>query len=207
MCLGDWEVSEIAPEKPTERPAPRPKTRRIPLKEILPLEKLRLKTGQKTIEVENMVQIPAELVAFVEKRLNKCSTSLNEKILSNILPLLISYKASTSYVGAVMQDGLGIELAFEDGLFDSVKHLGYIAVLYHFVRNLKLPRDTKRQFMRQLTQEVATKSITALFSKEKSSAQSRLMSELHAYVASKNPEKDATDGVISNGVGTSRRRK
>lgn len=172
-------------------------------KEILTLEKMRMMAQQKVVEVSNVVNVDPKAVEYIDRLIDQSSSVIGQKLLTQVLPLLISYKAGTAYASAVMSDGLGIDLDFDESLFNSVKHLGYLSVLYHYVRNLKVPKEVKRQYMAVLTDMVARESATSLFKAEASALKSKLMSELHAYVSPKSSDTPSE----KNSMGASKKRK
>lgn len=190
--LSAYEAAEIPP-------LPRPKK--------VSIKPARVKTGDKEVLVENAVEIDPVVMQRLQNRIDKYSSSFAERLFKDMLPLLVSYSCGTNYVKAAALEGMGLDIDFDQSIGELVKQIGALSVAYHFVRNSKIPRKTRQQFMQKFTENLAVRSADQLFLGQ--SAKRRMMQELQALVGTKSDGKTTVfkrdpDAPPSPGLGSMR---
>lgn len=192
--------------KPSERPIKEePPIPEIPVNlSSLPPEFDRIKYG-------NVVNVSASDLQDTSKAITRNTSVLSEKLLQTILPLLLSYSSATNYTQAVLKEGLGLDIAFDPGLEEVVKHIGYLAVTHHFVRNSKLPKSTKRTYLDKIAENLSAKTVERVFSVNASAAKSAEISRLAAIVRKSQVDRESgKEGTSAapptNPIASSRRR-
>lgn len=136
------------------------------------------------LEVANVVSVPESLLRKIARGIDRNTAEVNELLLSNLIPLMLSYDTGTSYAKAAMRDGLNVEMEFDTGLADAVKHIGYLNVLYFYVKKSKIPVSLKKRFMNRFADALAQQSLTALIETNKLQDKQKAVQELQAVVYS-----------------------
>lgn len=130
---------------------------------------------RKQVKLENVVHIDERLIRDIAKSIDTKTFRLNDKMLKRLVPLLLSYNASMSYVRAVMSEAFKIELDFEGGLTEAVKYTSYLAVITHFVKNSGMPKSVKKSYLDKVGDHIANETVKALLLGNKQAAQSSNM--------------------------------
>lgn len=114
------------------------------------------------VKPDNVVTIDSSEIKSIAKLIDKNTSTLNDKLLKRLVPLLLSYNASTAYVKAVLEEGFKIEVKFDNGLDESIQYVSYLAVLTHFVKNSGMPVSLKKQYLKKVAEGMADETIKAL---------------------------------------------
>lgn len=141
------------------------------------------------IDFANVVNVPEALLREVVSKIDGNTDKLNALLLKRLLPMLLSYETSTGYAKAALKEGLDVEIAFDQGLADCVKHIGYLNVVMHFIRGSALPRSVKQRFMRQFSDQLATQAVTQLVESNKTQLKTQQLQELQAVVYARQANK------------------
>lgn len=146
------------------------------------------------VKYGNVVNVSAADLQDTSKSITRNTSALSEKLLQKLLPLLLSYSSATNYTQAVLKEGLKLDLAFDPGLEEVVKHVGYLAVAHHFVRNSGLPRSTKKHYLDSLSENLGVKTVERVFSVNAASAKVQDLNRLAAVVR-RSQDAKAQDGA------------
>ena len=116
--------------------------------------------------------------------IDKNTANVNKLLLENLIPLMLSYETGTSYARAAMRDGLNVEIDFDTGLAEAVKHIGYLNVLFFYIRRSRLPRSVKERFMFKFADDLAAQALTSLIESNKIQDRQKIAQDLQAVVYS-----------------------
>lgn len=136
------------------------------------------------LEVSNVVSVPESLLRKIARGIDRNTAEVNDLLLTTLIPLMLSYDTGTSYARAAMRDGLNVEMDFDTGLAEAVKHIGYLNVLHFYVKKSKIPVSLKKRFMGKFADALAAQSMLALVETNKIQDKNRAVQELQAVVYS-----------------------
>jgi hypothetical protein len=136
------------------------------------------------LDVANVVSVPESLLRKIARGVDHNTAQVNALLLETLIPLMLSYETGTSYARAAMRDGLNIEMDFDQGLGEAIKHIGYLNVIFFYIKKSKLPKSLKQRFMRTFSDALANQSMTTLIETNKLQAKQTLQQELQAVVYS-----------------------
>lgn len=134
------------------------------------------------VQYGNVVNVSASDLQDTSKAITRNTAVLSEKMLRKLLPLLLSYASATNYTQAVLKEGLKLDIAFDPGLEEAVKHVGYLAVAHHFVRNSGLPKSTKRAYLDKLAEQMGSKTVERIFAANLAASKVSELNRLAAVV-------------------------
>lgn len=137
------------------------------------------------LDIANVVHVPEELLKTIASNIDSNTAQFSNILLSSIIPSLLSYQTGTSYARAAFKDGLNIEIDFDKGIEECVKSIGYLNVLFFFIKKSKLPVSLKKQFMQHFSTKLAEHSLETLISTNRAQDKEKLMQELQAVISSK----------------------
>ena len=206
--LDDLTAQRKANSRAATKPSERPVKEEPPIPEI-PVNLSNLPPEFDRIKYGNVVNVSASDLQDTSKAITRNTSVLSEKLLQAILPLLLSYSSATNYTQAVLKEGLGLDIAFDPGLEEVVKHIGYLAVTHHFVRNSKLPKSTKRIYLDKIAENLSAKTVERVFSVNASAAKSAEISRLAAIVRKSQVDRESgkeSAAAPTNPIASSRRR-
>lgn len=143
-----------------------------------------LPTEAEGIDLANVVNVPERLLRKIAGGIDKNTASVNKLLLENLIPLMLSYETGTSYARAAMRDGLNVEIDFDTGLAEAVKHIGYLNVLFFYIRRSRLPRSVKERFMFKFADDLAAQALTSLVESNKIQDRQKIAQDLQAVVYS-----------------------
>lgn len=199
-----------AKSKKKESPFPKPEIKEQPMQDIpvnlsdIPPEFDRLNYG-------NVVNVSAADLKDTSKEITRRTSAFSEKLLQHLLPLLLSYSSSTNYTQAVLREGLKLDIDFDPGLEEAIKHIGYLGVIHHFVRNSKLPKSTKRVYLDKLAEALSAKTVERVFAVNTSASKMKEINRLAAVVRSRqgntDPNAEQKSVETSSALGSRRSRK
>lgn len=141
------------------------------------------------VDAGNVVYVPDSTLKQVAAALNVETKALNDAFLQKIVPMLLSYQTSTNYSKAALKEGLGVEIDFDVGLEECVKHVGYLNVVMHFVRRSRIPSSVKKRFMNHFSDKLAEQALAALIAANKDEQRKILQDQLQAVVYSRQKNK------------------
>lgn len=141
------------------------------------------------VDAGNVVYVPEYVLQSMTKALNVNTKRLNVVLLKHLMPLLLSYQTSTTYTSAAIKEGLDVDIDFDPGLQDCIRHVGYLNVVMHFVKHSQLPMSVKKRFMRTFSEQLATHALTAMVDENKADTKRTMMQELQAVVYSRQKNK------------------
>lgn len=185
-------VDEALDELERANPKPKAKKRRQALPEI----KIQRRSSPMELDVvdaANVVYVPDIVLKRLARSLNVESRELSHLLISKLMPLLLSYQAATGYTRAALKDGLDIEVDFDSGLMECVKHVGYLSVVMHFIKKSQLPPSVKRRFVNKFSDKLAEQAVALMVDENKAERKKALLQEsLQAVVYSRQQNKTAT---------------
>ena len=141
------------------------------------------------VSLGNAVYVPDSVLKSLTSSLNKETGSANTLLLKHLMPLLLSYQTSTNYARAALKEGLDIEVDFDPGLADCIKHIGYLNVVMHYIRRSKLPLSVKKRFIAKFSEGLATQAVTSMVEENKLQTRKTLQDHLEAVVYSRQKDK------------------
>lgn len=173
--------------------------------------------------LDNVVSIPEELLKRITDKTQSNARKLSDIMLLNSAASVLSFDAASSYVRAVLDDGLGIEVDVDRGVLDVVRELARLDVIFFYVKRLSIPQALKRRFMHTFTDDLAKQSLVAMNKTHKSDQFSQQLRELEGVLVKRSeggrkgaaaPGKDADDKIqeylrnraAKSGVGVNRGR-
>lgn len=134
------------------------------------------------LTLDNVVSIPEQLLKRITDRTQLNARKLSDIMLLNAAASVLSFDAASSYVRAVLDDGLGIEVDVDRGVLDVVKELARLDVVFFYVKRLSLPQALKRRFMHTFTDDLAKHSLTTMNKTNKSEQFSQQLRELEGVL-------------------------
>ena len=134
------------------------------------------------LTLDNVVSIPEELLKQITDRTQLNARKLSDIMLLNSAASVLSFDAASSYVKAVLDDGLGIEVDIDRGVLEVVKELARLDVIFFYVKRLNLPQALKKRFMHVFTDDLARQSLTAMNKTNKSEQFSNQLRELEGVL-------------------------
>lgn len=165
------------------RPSPKRALPRIEVK------RPSLPEGVKDKPIANVVNVSDATIKTVAAGIDKNTAEFNSLLLTQLLPLLLSYESGTGYAQAALRDCLNVEMEFDVGLSDAVRHIGYLNVVSFFVKRSPLPASIKKHFLTVFAEQLATRSLDALVEGNKAQDRHRMAQDLQAIVYSKSSKK------------------
>lgn len=165
----------------------------------LNLPKFKYEVYSQPLDIENLAIISEKELNEIVQKLELATDKLNKKLLQKIMPLLLSYKTSTAYTKAVMQEGLGLDVEFEVGIEEAIKTTGYLSILSHFIINAELPSVIKRRFLTKASDQLAEVAVKKILMKQGSGNN---INQLYGMVIKKSDSQ-----IDSKTIGVSKRRQ
>lgn len=173
--------------------------------------------------LDNVVSIPEDLLERITARTQSNARKLSDIMLLNSAASVLSFDAASSYVRAVLDDGLGIEVDVDRGVLDVVRELARLDVIFFYVKRLSIPQALKRRFMHTFTDDLAKQSLVTMNKTHKSEQFSQQLRELEGVLVKRSegrrkssdiPEKDVDSKIqeymrnraAKSGVGVNRGR-
>lgn len=141
------------------------------------------------VEAGNVVYVPEQELRRLASKIEFETDKLNKLLLGKMMPLLLSYQTSTKYVSAALKEGLDVEIDFDPGLLDCIRHVGYLSVVTHFIRNSQLPVSVKKRFIRHFSDKLAEQAVITMTEENKAQTKRTAMQELQAVIYSRNKNK------------------
>lgn len=140
------------------------------------------------VDFENVVSVPESLLREIAQGIDTRTAELN-KTLVHLLPLLLSYETSTNYTRAALKEGLNLEIDFDEGLAEAVRQIGYLNVLFHFIKKSRLPKSLKRRYMMHIADKLSEHTIQSIVDTNRVQVKKRQLQELQAVVYSQKENK------------------
>lgn len=150
----------------------------------IPISKPGLPPEAEGVDVANIVKVPESLLRKIATGIDKRTAEASNLLLASLIPLMLSYDTSTSYAKAAMRDGLNVEIDFDSGLAEAVKHIGYLNVLFYYIKKSKLPVSVKKKFMYTFAEALSNQAMHALVDSNKIQDRQKISQELQAVVYS-----------------------
>lgn len=168
-----------------------------PLRTIpkLQINKPELPTEAEGLDLGNVVNVPEKLLRTIATGVDRNTAGVNKLLLETLIPLMLSYDTGTSYARAAMRDGLNVEIDFDSGLAEAVKHIGYLNVLFFYIKRSKLPRSVKERFMFKFSDDLAAQAMHTLVETNKIHDRQKISQELQAVVYSGQQRKTTVHNV------------
>lgn len=164
------------------------------------INKPRLPEEAEGVDVANVISVPEHMLKRIAKSVDTNTAEMNNLLLASLIPLMLSYDTGTNYAKAAMRDGLNIEIDFDEGLGEAVKHIGYLNVLNFFIKKSRLPISIKKRFMETFADKLAERTLNALVEVNKINDRQKIAQELQAVVYSKNQKKSTVHSVNDKAV-------
>lgn len=111
------------------------------------------------LPIENQVKVNESDLEELIAKLNLNTEDLSNVMLKHLIPLILSYDAGVNYTKAALGDGLRMDVDFDPGIFDCVKHIGLLSIVSHFTVKSKIPKSIKREFLKQFSATLAASSV------------------------------------------------
>lgn len=134
-------------------------------------------------DVTNVVSVPATLLKRIARGIDTRTAEINSLLLTELIPLLLSYDTGTKYARAAMKDGLNVEIDFDEGLGEAVKNIGYLNLLFFFIKKSKLPKALKKKYMYRFSDALAAHTLSAILDANKVQDRHKMTQELQAVVS------------------------
>lgn len=176
-------------ERDNRRPKPKAKPRRKTLPEMQ-IKRRPAPPELSKVEAANVVYVPEVVLKRLAHTLNVETKELNRLLIGKLMPILLSYQASTNYTRAALKDGLDLEIDFDQGLLECVKHVGYLSVVMHFVKKSQLPTSVKKRFVNKFSDILAEQAVAMMVEENKNERKKAIFQEsLQAVVYSRQQNK------------------
>lgn len=141
---------------PEERPEYSPKNENIVYKNDLP-------KNAEDLEIKNLVDIDEDDLDLICERSEELSKYCSDILLKESAALLMSYDKSSSYVEAVLRDGLGINIEIDNNICVAIGHLVKINVLNFYANQMtSIPEELRARFLKQVTYHIAQDAISEM---------------------------------------------
>ena len=205
-------LSIMAASKPVSLKKRQPKKIRKPSHIVqMDIGESELPEEASKVNITNVVKVPKKELEDTVDSVNIHTKKLSRRLMQKLVPLLLSYNSSTQYVQAAMREGLGFELSFDQNLADSIKYVGHLNVIFHFIKHSPIPKDLKQHFMFELSRQLATKTFETIVNRQPAQT-TDLASAIHAIiggkrVSSKQGELEQEEKKIGRPAAASRRRR
>lgn len=175
-----------------DAPAPRKPKKIVPrAPRALPSFKInrrQMPKSTESVDFENVVSVPDSLLREIAQSIDARTADLN-KTLAHLLPLLLSFETSTNYTRAALKEGLNLEIDFDEGLSEAVRQIGYLNVLFHFIKKSKLPKSLKQHYMMHTATKLSEHTIQSLVDANRLQTKKKQLQELQAVVYSQKENK------------------
>ena len=136
----------------------------------------------KGLDLSNVVSIPEEMLELISNKTQLNTQELSDLMLLNTAPAVLSFDAASSYVGTVLNDGLGIEVDIDRGVLEVVKDLSRMDVVFFFLKRLALPLTFKKKFMHTFSEDLAHQSLASMQKTNRSESMSQHLRELEGVL-------------------------
>lgn len=147
------------------------------------------------MDVGNVVYVPTSALRSLAAALNVETRSMNRLLLRKLIPLLLAYQTSTSYVQAAVKEGLNVEITFDEGLQECVKHIGYLNIIMHFIKRSTLPISIKRHFVKTFSERLAEQAVTSMSEVNKAVDKRAIQDQMQAVLYSRHKNKTEVKSV------------
>lgn len=140
---------------------------------------------------ENLVTISDQRLRKIAKRIDRNTKDLNKKLLESIVPLILSHKASTEYVKAVLQEGFKLDVDFDNGIADALDYVAQLSVLTHCIDTVGLPKAARNKYLDLICEKMADETVKVLVHGNRQASAASGRSQLQAMVVSRSKLKEA----------------
>lgn len=161
------------------KPAPRPK--RLPK---LNVKRSTVPKELASVDAGNVVYVPDSELKALASQLNTETSKLTRLLIKRLMPKLLAYQTSLTYTQAALKEGLDVEVSFDSGLAECVKCVGYLDIVYHFLKSSTVPVSMRRKFGEAFAERLAAYAIEAMVTTNKSEQKRTQMQDLQAVVYS-----------------------
>ncbi len=141
------------------------------------------------LDIENLVDIPEDLLKKVIKRTKQATSAIKDSILLHDIPVVLSHDNATSYAEVALRDGLGIDIEIDDDVLQAVDQLNRLSLLYQYVRMIKLPKKVRQLYIEKLAELMAQESLDNMKKASASRKYSQKLRELTGVVRSRADDK------------------
>ena len=152
-------------------------------------EKLRIPTELQHLELSNAVEVPEGLLEKIAEETEALTRSMGEMILLKIAPMILAYESSLNYVGAVMQDGFGIEFEDDPNMREGIKDMTKLTMFDYIVSKLAISEDRKAQIMTTLIDRQVEATVARMEIISKRAQIGTHVKQLEAIIASRSTGK------------------
>jgi hypothetical protein len=134
------------------------------------------------LEYENVVEVPEQLLKRVTRRSDKRTRDLSDLMLSRIMPSIMALEASQSYVTTALRDGLNIDVEMDSSMFEAIKSITNLDMLFFFLKKSSMPLKFRKQFMSTVVDEMAKNTVSDMQTAAKTKTREKAMAEMQSYI-------------------------
>jgi hypothetical protein len=156
-----------------------------------------------SVEYSNSINIPLSLLKDVSDKSQSRARALADVMLRSSIANTIALDSAIDYANGVLVDGFGVDpknIGNNSEIKTVQNNLSSLEIIYQILKHSKLPKITKRRFLRAATLDLAKGSVEAILRGEKNRAISE--SVKNGIVTGRKAVEKPTNGV---GVKNSRK--
>lgn len=139
--------------------------------------------AEQRLPVENLVQYTQQEINDVHERAETVSDEATRLLLEQGAALLMSYDESSSYVEAMLRDGLGITVEIDSSISEAISHMMRLNLVTFYADKMALPEDVRRRYLRVLTEKFAEDTHAAINKNLTGERYSTILKNLQARMA------------------------
>jgi hypothetical protein len=151
-------------------------------KDTLPLVYNTLPEEAKNLEISNLIKIPEEELKLITRIIGRKANKLQRLLLTEVIPIYLSFEGASNYCKTAMLDGLGVDLDIDRSCLEIVNNIVTLKIVHHYLCNITFPVKYKQRFYNKFIDELAKSSVTKFDNKAKSDNVSKSIKELHGIV-------------------------
>ncbi len=114
------------------------------------------------LDYENAIKVDESYVRRVQATGDKRTSDLTDLILSRHLPTAMAIDAAQNVSKTVAKDTLGIDLDMDTSIFEALKAVSNMDLIFYMLKKSSLPFKLKRRYMRAVVEQSATATLEAM---------------------------------------------
>lgn len=163
------------------------------------VQKTRVPSGY---EFDNVVNVSKGALQKIKKKTDKSTRRVVDNMLMSSTPSLLAFDNASSYVQAVLRDGLGVEVDIDNSMTVIIESLTTLSMAYTYARMVRLPKSVRKLYIETLTVKLVDEAVTAMKKKNLNEKNSRHLKDIVASVGER-----LNSGDVSSSVGVKKSRK
>jgi hypothetical protein len=187
--------------------------KKLKLKKLVPSKinnDLKYNTGKSTSNVDfsklhNQVEIPLELLKNIQDKAQSRGQTLADIMLRSSIPSILGLSSAVEYTTSVLVDGFSVRqenISTNQELANLLNSICSLEIVFQFLKNSKLPKATKKHYLKIVTERVAEGGASMILQGEKRKAisdivKNGIVSQRKALEG--NQVKDTSAGVMKRG--------